>query len=517
MSVEWNLVTRQLKAAMDMGPRPVTDLEIGRFIKSALQTERTWFTFRMTSKTGGEWYVWDGKVHAKEDAEYDDVLVSSFIDVARLWLREQPVYDDEDDDPNSALRKRYRRLESNSAMNSLKARVRSEFRVAQSHFDQDRRYLVMENGYVLDLWDLDAEALPPHPSRPVTRHLGVALSGETGLAEGASWQDMISAAQPVRWQAWLDEFVPDRAEQRYLQEAVGAALLGGGNAKNIVHLVGASNTGKSTFLNVMERVFGRRKNNGYAGTLPASAIVKRYGGGRNFDQAEAKGVRFLKLSEPSTDRTDDAFLKNLSGGGESIMTERKGEHPEEWYAECVLFIAANAVVRFDTTDEAISQRVNIVEFNTKIKEVVFNFEDQLIEAEGPQILQWVIDGAHRYMTQGYIHVPASIKDRGADHVAESSTPLRWLTERMEEGLYRLDATVPVNHMVKRSEAYRDYQEWCFDNGEKAKPNRAWRNEINKATGFDKTTEPKSGGEIRLHGVCPVGQVENALREGGIGF
>ena len=85
------------------------------------------------------------------------------------------------------------------------------------NFDTDKRFIPMSDGWVLDTARIHAEPLPPDPKRPVTRKVGSTIRYEEGA-------DPIQ--YPQRWMNWLDTFVPDEGEQRFLQDAAGAALVG---------------------------------------------------------------------------------------------------------------------------------------------------------------------------------------------------------------------------------------------------------------------------------------------------
>jgi putative DNA primase/helicase len=311
------------------------------------------------------------------------------------------------------------------------------------------------------------------------------------------------------WTKALNEWLPSKEEQKYLQMAAGAALLGRGNAKNIVALVGVSNTGKSTYLNTIKNVFG-----GYEGQLPSTAIVQKYGGNTNFEQATARGIRLLWLSEPQNTKTDDAFLKNLAGGGEAITTSEKGKDSVSWKAQCVLHIASNHNPKISTDDDAIVQRMNIVAFNHVFKpgpDMVVGLEDELFANEAEGILMWIIMGAGLYIkNRMQIIVPESIKKRAEDNVVESSAPLRWLADVQAERTYKVDVDIAQTKMVKPKEAYFDFQQWCVEKGEKTTPSqKQWLKEVEASTGR-KTPDGRPGGSARVWGLVHVPVGERAL-------
>lgn len=295
---------------------PLTDLDAAATLEEIFEHQ---LTFIPTTSNGGDWYVWNGVVHAKDDKSLvDDYLARAFANALRDIagraldvLYNSSMSDDDKKEARKGLEPltRYAKsIRSAGGLKNLKTRIRYEFQQAADYFDHDQRWAVMSDGRVIDLENIDTQPLAPSPRLPVSRHLGVTQSG--------SWP-MIDAL-PTKWVDALNHWTPDKEVQDYLRVAAGAALLGRGDAKNIVTLVGISNTGKSTYLNVLKKVFGS-----YAGALPATAIVQKYGGATNFEQHKARGKRFLYLSEPQNTSTDDGFLKNLQAVGKLFQPRRR--------------------------------------------------------------------------------------------------------------------------------------------------------------------------------------------------
>lgn len=423
------------------------------------------------------WYEWNGKVH---ELDRTDTLGIGLV--GRFIRAMESVYDTLRDQiegwgDSEAVEKGVKdalpvkqyidKVKSHGGTRGLAEYMKSIFRVNNNFFDGDSQWIVMSDGGVIDVARTlafeELVIMDPDPARPVTRTLGVTVDEDTSDV-------------PVEFLRLLRATVSNDEEVKYLQVAAGAAIMGTGKAKNIPHLVGPPHTFKSVYLNVLDEVFGT-----YSGTLPATALVARYGGGTNFAQSRARGVRFLWLSEPQTTRTDDAFLKNLSGGGEPINTEEKGKDSVAWKAQCVLHIAANHVLRFDSRDSAIVSRMNIVEFHNQVKEKDINpmLAFELVEREGEEIFMWALRGAMEYSKRGSIEVPASVTARAESHVVKSSQPMRWLEEALDSGEYVLDV-VPAVRSVKVKDAFAAFRMWCMDNMEDLKMNQAtWLGEVHR--------------------------------------
>lgn len=482
---------------------PQTDLDSAQTLSEIFEHTLTYIP---TSTKSGEWFVWNGVVHEKNAKNLiDDYLATAYAntirDIAGYMAGEASASTMSTEDKeavskaSSGIHRYAKTIRSAGGLNNLKARIRIAFQQEPDYFDHDQQWAVMSDGRVIDLDNIDAEPLAPCPTRPVSRHLGVSQTG--------SWP-MIDAL-PVKWTQALAQWTPDPEVQDYLRIAAGAALLGRGDAKNIVTLVGISNTGKSTYLNVLKKVFGS-----YAGALPATAIVQKYGGATNFEQHKARGKRFLYLSEPQNSRTDDAFLKNLSGGGDTIPTSEKGKDAVEWQAQCVLHIAANHVPKIDTKDNAIVERLDIIGFDHVFAPSDYkgNLVEDLINEEGSEILFWILDGAREYLRDhvGKIPVPASVKKRSQTNVVESSAPLMWLQEMVDSGELIIDTTAYMKDMIEPKEGYSLFSRWCFENGEKAPTQKQWLQQIEAFNRMPADRKGKrSNGKARVWGVIESAQ------------
>lgn len=471
---------------------PGTDLDAGRWIHNVIKDNVRYIN---TSATKGTWYVWDSTIWRVEPSgKLTARIVDAFIDATGSFIHR--LSNEVEKEALDFAGKYNLDIKSERKVVGLRKRVILALGENGMYFDNDRDFIVFADGQVLDTNNPSGELLAPDPSRPVSRKMGVTLGEGT----------------PERLMKAFEDWRIPKDQQRYLQVAAGAAALGRGDAKNIATLVGVSNTGKSSFIRTILKGFGS-----YGGILPAGAIVAKTS--TNFEQHKARGTRFLYLEEPYEARTDDSFLKNLSGGGGVVPTQQKGLDVVEWIPQCLLFIGSNHIPKINTQDDAIVKRMNIVGFNRVFKagDGVFNknIEDELIEKEGPQIARWIIEGALEYDRLGYIPVPESIHENAATNTTNSSVSLRWLQEQFENQTLINVKGQDVAHRnmaPDTKERYQEFSMWCLENGEKRIPSKdAWAKEINRFQGQPVTHEGKRpGGSKRLWGVIVPGDIEKAL-------
>lgn len=481
---------------------PMSDLASARFITECVSEDTLYVP---TGLSRGEWYVWDGTIWALDNTglmshrladAYADALNAVVLSV-RLALPADVREDKESGWPKALgqVQKYAADLENEKNQSGLRKKLTYMLQKPADFFDHDQQWIVFEDGQVLDTNNLKGGLLPPSPTRAVNRKMGTTL-GE-GTAE--NWLKSLK-----------DREIP-ADQQRYLQVAAGAAMLGRGDAKNIVTLVGVSNTGKSSYIETLITAFG-----GYASKLPAGAIVAKTS--TNFEQHKARGARFIYLEEPYEARTDDSFLKDLSGGGGLVSTQQKGRDVVEWRPQGVLHIGANHVPHINTQDDAIVKRMNIVGFNRKFTPAdgVFHKDIHLwlVEQEGPQIARWIYEGALEYDRLGYLPVPASMTESARENVAEASPALLWLKDQFETkrlvDCRTVEETVMPTKMAPADKSlYDSFRAWCFDEGViKVPMKKTWQKEINYY--MDQPHDQKEkrpGGYARLWNVASPNDIE----------
>jgi hypothetical protein len=194
-------------ASLPLADLPITDLDAARAIVSHARSDSSWVSFRRTARDDGDWYVWNGKVHALATELVDDLLATRFADDLKAAVLAHKPHERSGDAAKAWEKVAARVLQgmrSAGGLNAIKARVRSELHVASDHFDRDKSIIVMADGRVLSLDPDNHMVFAPDPRRAVTRHLGVTLKYS---------EDGALIAPVGRWRAWLDRFLPDKEEQ----------------------------------------------------------------------------------------------------------------------------------------------------------------------------------------------------------------------------------------------------------------------------------------------------------------
>lgn len=230
-------------------------------------------------------------------------------------------------------------------------------------------------------------------------------------------EDFITKVLPVafdpmatcpNWTGFLDEFQPDADQRRMLQTYCGIGLLGLTVQKLAFHY-GLGANGKSVFMETLMRVFGA-----LAVGLPAESITgsgERGAGQASPDLARLYGVRCLRILELAADKQLQEDLVKKLTGGERIPVRSLFEGYFEFTPVFTGHMSGNGYPRIDGTDNGIWRRMLVIHWPVTIpEERQRNIEDVLADfaPEYPGILNWLIEGAKRFLAEGLI-VPDVVK------------------------------------------------------------------------------------------------------------
>lgn len=505
---------------------PSTDLDMAKALGGIFHNQ---FCYLPEGKGVGSWFAWDGTVWvriasakfgthlARFGAEYlDRVVEGSFTtsDPTGLPALLEAMKNDMDEDAYKAtvtprakdIRTYANKLRSDSGMGHLENQLCVEMERPSDYFDNDTDFIVFSDGTVRLTSDPLGQTYAPDPARPVSKKLAVS-PGQHDTA-------------PQAWAMSLNQWQPNADDQLYLQVAAGAALLGQGNTKNIVCIFGQSNTGKSTYARTLSNVFGQ-----YSATMSPTGIESTMG--PNWEQAEARGSRFLLVEEPSKKKTDDSFLKNFAGGGGLVKTQEKGKSPISWRPQAVLHMTSNVKPSIDTGDTGIVQRMNFVEFTHVFAYGQDNpnldYEDTLYDIAGGAILNWILEGAAKYLELDRIPLSQSIIENTNENVANNSTGIQWAEAMIANIDYSLSCTrlvqletgAPTSQAMVRSKAHKAYKHWCMTEGLDAQKPADFAKSIEGLVGIKDGKTAKSNGQARVRGFALMHTEDKGQCQGGV--
>ncbi len=326
--------------------------------------------------------------------------------------------------------------------------------------------------------------------RPIPK--GMLLRGERHDSEvDPAW--LLTRAAAVPWQpkatapGWeanclrLCDGDPELA--RYLQMAVGMALVGDGVAKDhgFIYLLGPAGNGKSAFLRVLCRVLGN-----HAVLLNPRDFTER---DRHLSwMIPLRGARLAVVLDMPAARLDTGKLRDLCGGDSLTANEMRGAD-ETWAPTHTLIAAANNPPAFGRNTQGMERRYRPIQTGEALGRMMSGtFERDLVEQEGPGILAWAVAGNRAWQEAG-CRLPqlARMEEQRAGHVRDASPATEWA------GLWVLQEP---GAFLTRAEARRSYAEWRLDQHMGAPRDPDFIELFNELRGEEGAEEGRRGAEGR---------------------
>lgn len=267
----------------------------------------------------------------------------------------------------------------------------------------------------------------------------------------------ISGASPggpcPQWHAFIDRVCGgDQGLVAFLQRFVGSCLSGLVRDHVFIFLYGRGANGKSTFLNVLQRVLGE-----YVIAAPMQMFVESGVERHPTELARLEGARLVVAQEiEEGQRFKLALLKALTGG-DPLTARLMRRDFFTFQPQCKLILAGNHKPNLRHVDEALRRRLCLVPFTQTIP--AHERDKDLPEklwAEARGILKWAIDGCLAWQERGLAPPPAVMEATDA-YLEDEDIFLQWLDAHVERDP---KAFTPV------AELRASYQSWAENMGER---------------------------------------------------
>lgn len=312
-----------------------------------------------------------------------------------------------------------------------------------------------EPGMSVTTGELDAEAL----------HLGV-KNGVVDLRTGQLLRntpglfvtkycdaEFVPGAPALRWQRFLDEiFGSDPGTIDAVQRLVGLTATGVTYEELLIFAVGSGANGKSIFSNVLSRILSE-----YTVAAPSTLLAARRADdtGPRSDMAMLAGTRLVTINElPGGMMLDETVAKQLAGR-ERITARFLHREFFSFEPRFTPWVRTNHRPIIVGTDDGIWRRLRIIRFGRTFgaDEQDPGLEEKLW-AERVGILNWVIEGAKRYLAQG-LTMSRAMQRELVEYRSESDVFGEFLSDKTAD-----DSSGEVEQ-VKLFNAWRT---WCESNG-----------------------------------------------------
>lgn len=248
-------------------------------------------------------------------------------------------------------------------------------------------------------------------------------------------------------------------------EVIGYLLMPGNPLQKAILLYGYGSNGKSTLINVIEKMIGRKNI--------SNITLKQLS--RVFEPAELFGKQMNSVGDLDIRYLEDTDNFKKITGGDPIVAQRKGRDPFTFTNWATPIFAANSLWKSPDLSEGYFRRWHIIPFDNKLKIPNFTtfFANMTTDDELSGIFNKAMIHLPNLLTrnsfQSNMYTSMLFEDfkRSSDNVA------LWLDD---------DDTITVTRdydpddktvFTPRTKAYEIYRNWCFRSGHRPSTNQAF--------------------------------------------
>ncbi|WSJ72375.1 phage/plasmid primase, P4 family (plasmid) [Kitasatospora sp. NBC_01302] len=404
------------------------------------------------------WYRWD---EARWQIDEDDSVLWAAGELAERIATNDPrgIHS------SSALRQHRRRALSTSGINAMLAQARTapSMVLNATHLDADPYALCTPAGVV----DLRTGLVrTPDPNKDFHSRCTTASP---------------EARPTPRWNQFLTDTFGEGPEGvqmvGFLQLLLGYSVTGDVGAQVMPFLFGIGKNGKSVLLDVLMKLLGD-----YADAAPSGFLMARPYEGHPTDLAELQGRRVLVCSEVKPgDRFDEARVKLLTGG-DRIKARRMRQDFFSFEPTHKLWLLGNHRPEVGTGGFAFWRRIRLIPFERVVPDdrKVDNLADFLVTEEGPGILNWLIDGARRYLAgERDLTGPERVRIATTSYAETEDYTGRFINEACRMG---------PELRAEQAQLYGGYRKWCQTEGVPPISSRAFATRVREVVGLGSPKE-----------------------------
>jgi putative DNA primase/helicase len=287
-----------------------------------------------------------------------------------------------------------------------------------------------------------------------------------------------------RFRQSLEEWLPNKKARNKVQEFVGYALDFDNTAyEAMLMLIGPTRTGKSTFLDVIDALFGADNT---------TSMSIQYLANEKWGVAELEDTPLnIRRDLNSSDIRNEGTVKELASG-EPMKAERKRQDLYTIYPRTKHMFSANQVPGCDQTDDAFYNRWLMVNFNEQVSE---DDRDKYLDAklttpeELSGVLNWALEGYQRLQRQGHFTA-----ERGPDE-----TRALWQKNgaSIEQFIHEHVETAPDKTTTKEM-MYAAYQTFAEEHGVAPEAKGKLTRKITTLDGVDTSQRRFESGRKRVY-------------------
>ncbi len=372
----------------------------------------------------GKWFIFNGKVWKEDQTQ----RVYSYA--RKVCIRAAASLGE-----SSSARTLARKIASSSTINAVVKIAQALPRIAATvdQWDADLWLLNTPKGVV----DLRTGKMRKHnPEDYMTRITSVSPGGSC-----------------PRFLKFLGEITADDEELiAYLQRKNGYSLTGVTTEHAVFFTYGDGRNGKSVYLNTIGWVMGD-----YCAVAPITTFIVTNFEQHPTDLADLRGARMVRCSEVAKgQRWAEEKIKQMSGG-DPIKARFMRQDFFTYDPQFKLEFIGNVQPSLRTVDEAAKARFQMIPFTVFIKPEDRDHDlETKLRAEGPGILQWMIEGCLEWQRKGLAPPPAVVAASEA-YIHQQDVTEQWLEECCEKGSAKDPTT--------KTKLWQSWEGWAKGAGE----------------------------------------------------
>ena len=364
----------------------------------------------------------------------------------------------------TSIQKWYMSSQRSATINGSLSLAKSpeDMTVSMSNIDKHPKYFGVKNG-VIDI--STGELLSEDKARDLYI-MQIAGINYDKSAKYEEWENIITKLM-----------LGDGEMAVFLQTLLGSALIGA-NSKYFTFFYGSGSNGKTTILEIVDRIMGD-----YAVTGDADLFTKNTKKNKEYYFAMYHGKRLIVFNETDKEMVNlsEDLIKQTTDSGQ-VTGRHPGGQPFDYVPQFTPIFSVNHLPNV-SNDSAVWRRTIIVPFDYVVPdaEKEDDYVGRMVNEQGSGILNWLLVGAREYLKNG-IELPEKLKLFTSELKAETDVLATFLGEYVGD-------SKPDNKILA-SNLRNEYVQWLSENGYKRAPTirnyctdlRAGGIEVKKATG-----------------------------------
>lgn len=408
------------------------------------------------NKDNGFFMFWNGKTWVKDVKECVRKYANKLIDIlkadsdnTRRKLEEETLDEDETKNCEMLLKAQLdniKRVSNKVGKDAMLSELKSlhDLPVVNSEFDIQENLLNTDSG-VVDL--LTGEIKPFDKKYMLSKNTNCKVD----FGEPTVWlkflNDIFERGNPKETQELIDT----------VQMALGESLTGRTNKEHLYIMYGTGSNGKSTFVKVVNDVFGD-----YGTSMNSEMLIQNPNASsqsNEFSMSALLGSRLVSTSETAEGKKlDEVTIKRMLSG-EKINAQFKYGQPFAFMPTFSPWMSTNNRPIIRATDFGTWRRIFYIPFENTFTDAKKDVDmPKKLAAESAKILGWMIEGAVKLHTQysDKLPKPQCLEVALANYKKELDVICAFINDRC------LDV---ADGEVEATKLYQTYKDWAKNGGE----------------------------------------------------